>query len=78
MDFIQQDTDSVFDKIYYKNFRKTFIGKGEGWIIDVDIIIDNLVGFNLTGTGLTLAINPATVGNTTVMNFTTEFFWPIF
>jgi hypothetical protein len=77
LNFIQQGSDFVFDKIYYKNFRKTFVGKGEGWVINMDIVIDNLVGFNFGESGFTLAVNPSTTQDTTQFSFTIEFMWLI-
>ena len=44
--FIQQGSDAVFDKILYKNLRKSFIGEGEGWIINMDILVDSQIGFD--------------------------------
>ncbi len=75
--FIQEGSDFIFDRIYYKNLRKTFIGKGEGWVTNLDIVIDNKVGFDIGNTGLGMFINPSEDQTNTELNFTVEFSWLI-
>jgi hypothetical protein len=76
--FIQQGSDAVFDKVFYKNLRKSSIDEGESWSIDMDILIDSQIGFDLFGTGLTFAVNPSsTNNNVTEFNIVLRFIWPI-
>ena len=54
--------------------RKSLIGEGESWTIDMDILIDSQTGFNLFGTGLAFVINPSTTSsNITEFNVVIRF-----